>query len=192
VKPDAPSLTARGVAAARSLVARPSSPTGDPAADERLTQAIAGEILDGSHPRGDDHREFLDRIAVRTDFFDDAVVQAIEAGIRQVVILGAGYDGRALRFRTPGVRFFEVDHPATQRDKQDRLAAVGAVASDVTFVAFDFTDDGLADALTAAGHDQRQPCLLTAEGLLRYLPERSFRELLRILAAGALRAVCSR
>jgi methyltransferase (TIGR00027 family) len=185
VHANGPSLTARGVAAARWLVVRPSSPTGDPAADERLTEAIAGEILDVSHPHRDDHQEFLGRIAVRTHFFDDAVVRAIDAGTRQIVILGAGYDGRALRFRTPGVRFFEVDHPATQRDKRARLVAVGASTADVTFVAFDFTEDGFADALAAAGHDRGQRSLLIGEGLLRYLPERWYRELLRVLATRA-------
>jgi O-methyltransferase involved in polyketide biosynthesis len=62
------------------------------------------------------------------------VVDAIDRGVKQVVILGAGYDGRALRFRTPGVRFFEVDHPATQIDKLRRLAALGVSVAGISFV----------------------------------------------------------
>ena len=65
-------------------------------------------------------------LIARTRFFDDRVLAALSAGIRQVVILGAGYDDRALRFRSPGVRFFELDHPATQADKARRLRAMKA------------------------------------------------------------------
>jgi hypothetical protein len=65
-------------------------------------------------------------IIARTRFFDGRVLAAISAGTGQVVILGAGYDDRALRFRSPGVRFFELDHPATQADKARRLRALRA------------------------------------------------------------------
>jgi len=64
-------------------------------------------------------------IAARTRFVDAEVTGAIEAGLRQVVTCGAGYDDRALRFRTSGVRFFELDHPATQADKARLLRALG-------------------------------------------------------------------
>src|SRR5690349_4299426 len=116
-------MTARGVALARSLLERPSWPTGDADAEQRLATALA-EGYDrraGRRSAGN----FLEWITARTKFFDDAVVRALEHGVQQVVLLGAGYDGRSLRFRTPGVRFFEVDHPATQADKQRRLTDVG-------------------------------------------------------------------
>ena len=67
-------------------------------------------------------------LAARTRFFDERVLEAISDGIGQVVILGAGYDDRALRFRSPGVRFFELDHPATQADKARRLRVIKAGA----------------------------------------------------------------
>jgi methyltransferase (TIGR00027 family) len=119
---------------------------------------------------------------LRTRFFDEAVVRALDDGVRQIVILGAGYDARALRFRTPGVRFFEVDHPATQADKRARLGQVDASLVGITFVAADFTDAGLAAALAAAGHDPAQPTQFLCEGVLRYLPEQWFHELLRVPA----------
>jgi methyltransferase (TIGR00027 family) len=122
---------------------------------------------------------------VRTQFFDNAVLDAISARIPQVVILGAGYDGRALRFRTPGVRFFEVDHPATQRDKRERLVAVGAPVEDIAFVAADFTRRGLATALQIGGHDRSQASLFVCEGVLRYLPAEWARALLRTAADAA-------
>jgi hypothetical protein len=64
------------------------------------------------------------------------VVAAIDRGVRQVVVGAAGYDGRAFRYAKPGARWFEVDHPATQRDK---LARLGLDASHVRFIEADCT-----------------------------------------------------
>jgi methyltransferase (TIGR00027 family) len=179
VRADGPSLTALGVAIARSVLERPATPTGDPEAEARLAASLgAGAVDAGSRPRG----EFFDYIAVRTRFFDEAVLRAIAEGVRQIVILGAGYDARALRFRTPGVTFYEVDYPATQADKQERLAATGASIDGIVFVAADFTEPGLPIALAAAGHDRLERSLFMCEGVLRYLPEFWFRELLRAAA----------
>src|SRR5262249_21227801 len=162
---DAPSLTARGVALARASFERPSSPTGDPAAETRLAESLAEGIdIDALHERRQEARArrgdgFLRFLVLRTRFFDDAVVGAIDHGVQQIVVLGAGYDARALRFHTPGVRFFEVDHPATQADKRARLEHVGASLDGITFVAADFTEPGLAEALATAGHDPSRPTL---------------------------------
>ena len=108
-------------------------------------------------------------IPPRTRFFDGQVLAAISAGIPQVVICGAGYDDRALRFRSPGVRFFELDHPATQADKARRLRDMGADLRGVALAAADFRDDDVAAVLAAAGHDASQPTLFLCEGLLIYL-----------------------
>ena len=183
MRADSPSLTARGVLLARARLDRPSSPTGDPDAEVRLAAALAGEVIapDTGRRRGG-RGDLIGYIHVRTRFFDDAIVRAIDNGIEQIVILGAGYDCRALRFRTPGVHFFEVDHPATQQDKRERLAAIGASTEGVTFVAADFTRPGLAATLAAAGHDESRRSQFLCEGVLRYLPEEWFRELLRVAA----------
>jgi methyltransferase (TIGR00027 family) len=109
-------------------------------------------------------------IAVRTEFFDSGLLQACERGVGQVVIVGAGYDGRSLRFRQPGVTFYEIDHPATQADKRARLAEVAAHMEDVRFVAADFRQDSVVEALTTAGHDRRAATHFMAEGLTSYLP----------------------
>ena len=124
-------------------------------------------------------------ITARTTFFDDAVLRAIAASRRQVVILGAGYDARACRFRTPGVRFFEVDHPATQGDKRRRYDALGIATDDITFVTADFIEDDVDAALETGGHRGDQPTTFLLEGVLRYLPEPSFRGLLTTIAGRA-------
>jgi methyltransferase (TIGR00027 family) len=120
-------------------------------------------------------------LAARTMFFDEAVREAIRDGIRQVVIVGAGYDARAWRLQEPGVRFFEIDHPATQRDKQRRAPARG----DVTYVAADLRDDGVATRLHDAGMSADQPSIFIAEGLTMYLTARETERMFAELAAVA-------
>src|SRR4029077_10258151 len=151
VRADEPSLTARGVALARARLERSASPTGDPESDVALATSLAEGVerpVDLAERERRALRRFLSFMEARTLFFDDAVVGAIDRGVNQVVILGAGYDGRALRFRTPAVRFFEVDHPATQADKRRRLDALDIATTGITFVDGDFTEPRL---------DQRPP-----------------------------------
>jgi methyltransferase (TIGR00027 family) len=121
----------------------------------------------------------------RTRWFDGVTLRLLDAGIRQVVIVAAGYDCRALRFRTPGVRFVELDHPATQADKRRILAELGADTSDVAYASADFTVDDVGAALAAAGHDPSAPTLFLVEGLLVYLDEEVIASLLRALRAVA-------
>jgi methyltransferase (TIGR00027 family) len=104
---------------------------------------------------------------VRTVAIDDAVR---EVASRQVVILGAGFDGRAWRMpELRDVTVFEVDHPDSQREKRARAAALAPVARDVRFVPVDFARDGLDAALAAAGHDPAQPTTWIWEGVVMYL-----------------------
>jgi methyltransferase (TIGR00027 family) len=124
-------------------------------------------------------------IATRTEFFDTCLLQACELGCQQVVTVGAGYDGRSLRFRRPGVTFYEVDHPTTQADKLARLGKVAASAEDVRFVAVDIRRDSVIEALTMAGHDRRAATHFMCEGLTSYLPVVLLSNLLRSLASRA-------
>jgi methyltransferase (TIGR00027 family) len=104
-------------------------------------------------------------LAARTMYFDEAIRKAIEDGTRQIVILGAGYDARAWRLRQPGVQFFEVDHPATQREKRQRAPAGGEVA----YVPADLARDDVARQLRAAGLRKDESSIVIAEGLTMYL-----------------------
>jgi methyltransferase (TIGR00027 family) len=123
-------------------------------------------------------------LRTRTRFFDDAVLDAIARGVPQIVILGAGYDDRALRFRSPGTRFTEVDHPATQIDKRARLDALAALDL-VTLAPGDFTNDGIGAVLDGAGHDPGRASLFICEGLLVYLDQATIVRLLTGLRARA-------
>jgi methyltransferase (TIGR00027 family) len=188
-----PSFTAVGVALARSALDRPATPTGDPGAEAALVQSLLADVPPDVRDDGRRRAErlapngFIAFLVARTTFFDDAVLRAIDRGADQVVIVGAGYDLRSARFRSPGVRFFEVDHPATQRDKRQRLQRLDVATDDITFVEADFTKPGLTDALLAAGHRRDRPSLFVLEGVLRYLPPEWFRGLLAAIAECAIR-----
>nr|WP_228122348.1 class I SAM-dependent methyltransferase [Saccharothrix syringae] len=107
-------------------------------------------------------------VAARPLGHDDAVRRALDDGVRQVVV--AGYDSRAWRLARPGVRFFEVDHPATQADKRRRAPAGGP-----RYVPVDLAADPLDRAL-------REAVLFVVEGLTPYLTEPRVRALLTALA----------
>jgi methyltransferase (TIGR00027 family) len=172
VRETKPSFTARRVAVTRASLVRPEVPTGDADAEVRLYRSLGGFPV----RLGD--RQLRRHLAVRTAFFDRETLDALRAGIRQVVLVGAGYDGRALRFASPEVRWFEVDHPATQADKRARLAEIGAPSGQTAFVAVDLVHDDVVGALRAAGHDSTRPSLFVVEGLLGYLPRPVTSELL--------------
>ena len=157
-----PSVTARRVAAHRLGFARVATDYGDPAADEALSADVAaGQVVPANRMH--------DYLAARTSFFDRTVVGAIDRGVQQVVVGAAGYDGRAFRYAKPGVRWFEVDHPATQRDKLERLERLGITSPHVRFAEADFTRDPVAGRLRAAGLDTGAPSLFLLEGVAVYL-----------------------
>jgi methyltransferase (TIGR00027 family) len=166
-----PSQTARRVAAHRLSFTRPAPDYGDPRAEDALAADVADGLTaaDAGGGVAKAASRMRDYLAARTAFFDRAVLDAIEAGTRQIVVGAAGYDGRALRYAKPGVRWFEVDHPATQRDKLARLARLGIDAGHVTFIAADFTEDDTARLLTQAGLDSAAPSLFLVEGVAVYL-----------------------
>ena len=180
------SHTARNVAARRLEFARIETAYGDPTADDALTSDVA----DGLRPEPSRMHEYL---RARTSFFDRVVVTALDRGMPQVVIGGAGYDGRAFRYAKPGVRWFEVDHPATQADKRARIARLGLDAAHIAFVTADFTADPVADALREAGIDQARPALFLFEGVAVYLDrpviERVLAEFRAVTVPGAALAI---
>ena len=168
------SVTAQRVAAHRLTFDRVPAPYGDPAADV----ALARDVAAAAAPEPGPMREYL---RARTRFFDGAVTDAVGRGCPQVVIGAAGYDGRALRYAKPGVLWFEVDHPATQRDKLSRLARLGIDGGHIRFVAADFTTDPVADLLVSAGLDPHRPALFLLEGVAVYLDRAVLQALLQHL-----------
>jgi methyltransferase (TIGR00027 family) len=186
VKDGIASYTARSVAAHRLGFERVPADYGDPDADLTLARDVAGGLVPAQSRMGD-------YIRARTAFFDRVVVGALDAGMSQVVVGAAGYDGRSLRYARPDVRWFEVDHPATQGDKLERLARLGIDAGHVRFVAADFTTDPVAGRLLEAGLDPRRPALFLFEGIAVYLEDSVTESVLtqfrQVTVAGSLLAI---
>jgi methyltransferase (TIGR00027 family) len=114
-------------------------------------------------------------IAVRTRFAEDALAAALARGVTQIVVLGAGLDTYAYRNRlADSLRIFEVDHPATQAWKRQRLAdAAIAIPDSLTFAPVDFERESLAQGLAAAGFDSAQRSFFTWLGVTPYLTEQA-------------------
>jgi len=141
-----------------------------------------GEAL--SH-RWDEHSPSMVLwMALRTRYIDDCVTRALDRGVRQVVVLGAGLDTRAARLGRAGVRFFEVDQPASQVDKRQRLSRFDRYPMDAaTFVPCDFERDDFVQLLEAGGLDRGAPACFVWEGVIYYLAEEAARSTLQRLAS---------
>jgi len=128
--------------------------------------------------------------AVRTHFFDAYFADAVQSGIRQVVILASGLDSRAYRLEWPaGTTLYEIDQPKVLAYKEQTLAANDVTpAVERRTVAIDLRQDWPA-ALTAAGFDPTSPTAWLAEGLLMYLPadgqDRLFDQITALSAPGS-------
>lgn len=114
--------------------------------------------------------EFL---IARERYIDDCLAERLADGIEQLVILGAGFDARAYRFKAlqrGGVRIFEVDHPATQAAKVEKLKTIfGKAPEHVTYVGVDFNTEALGVRLAACGYDEGRKSLFIWQGVTQYL-----------------------
>jgi methyltransferase (TIGR00027 family) len=139
------------------------------------TQAKADGRVSGSF------RAFM---AVRSRYSEDELANAFARGVRQYVVLGAGLDTFAWRNSWPELRVFEVDFPATQHWKRQRLANVGMdVPSSLTFAPVDFETQTLADGLRAAGFRTDQPAYFSWLGVTMYLTSEAFESTVGFIGA---------
>lgn len=134
---------------------------------ERAAEIQADPKRLGGRTFGSRLRAFL---AVRSRVAEDALAEAVARGVRRCVILGAGLDTFAYRNPYPDVRVVEVDHPATQAWKRERLAAADiAVPEGMTFAPVDFASESLTAALRKVGVDTDQPAFFSWLGVTPYL-----------------------
>lgn len=121
----------------------------------------------------------------RTCWIDDQLRDSLRNGVKQVVILGAGYDCRG--YRIPGInqtRVFELDHPSTLTLKMQNLTnKLGTLPAHVTFVPIDFDVQDLSTELKAAGFDQTVPTFFLWEGVMHYLTADAVDATLRAISA---------
>ena len=178
-----PSSTARGAAAYRAV-----HQTHEGAAIFR--DPFAEKILDA------DTRAALDEIAAdpsrlgirlfivsRSRFSEEALAASVARGTRQVVVLGAGLDTFSLRNPFPDVRVFEIDFPATQAWKRERLREAGLSApATLTFAPVDFERESLADGLARAGFRSDRPAFFQWLGVSMYLTRETVSSTLDFIA----------
>ena len=181
-----PSRTALRVATRRAAHQLFDSPKvlDDPLAVRIIGREIAGSlsrIADRLSPSARYMRAFM---AVRARFAEDELAHAVRRGVSQFVILGAGLDTFAYRNPFPNVRVFEVDHPATQEWKRQRLHAESiAIPESVTYAAVDFNTQTLADGLRAANFQSDSPAFFSWLGVTMYLDDQTVLDTLRLIHA---------
>jgi methyltransferase (TIGR00027 family) len=123
----------------------------------------------------------------RTRLIDEVWSQALHDGIRQIVILGAGFDCRAYRMpESRSATVFEADHPTTLAAKLQGLnQAIPVIPANVRFVEIDFNRQSLPEVLAEAGFDASLPALFVWEGVTNYLTPDAVDSMLRYLGSRA-------
>lgn len=123
----------------------------------------------------------------RARYLDDAVQDALQQGVRQVVILGAGLDTRA--YRLPGierVRVFEVDLLSVQKNKKDKIAKYfGRLPQHVTYIPIDFDKQNLETVFAGTAFDPTHPAVFVWEGVTQYITEEAVRNTLAFVGQSA-------
>lgn len=191
-----PSQTALHVAGSRAAHLRYDPPPH--LLEDTLAEALLGplaEELIASY--SDDRASWLLRenrlfIPFRARYAEDRLADAFRAGVRQLVVLGAGLDSYA--FRRPedqaALRVYEVDHPDTQAWKSARIAELGwALPAGFHFVPCDFEKTSASRALRDSGFETDEPALVTWLGVTYYLEPETTRsalvDLRDVLAPGS-------
>lgn len=190
--PAQPSRTALGVAlrrAAHRIFDAPPLVLDDPFA-VRILGPHAEELNRTPNPAPDrkarPHSLALRAFVVaRSRYAEDTLALAVQNGVVQYVLLGAGLDTFALRNPHRSLRVFEVDHPATQQWKRDLLRAAD-LPETATFVPVDFETQSLAAQLHLVGHDPTQPTVFAWLGVVPYLTLEAFHATITFIAAQPL------
>lgn len=125
-------------------------------------------------------------VLIRSRYAEDRLQMAVKRGITQYVSLGAGFD--TFPYRQPAwartLRLFEVDQPASQAAKRERLAHSGiSIPPNVEFVPIDFEKTSLADGLSASSFDATRPTFVSWLGVTMYLTQQAIDAVLRYVAS---------
>jgi methyltransferase (TIGR00027 family) len=145
----------------------------------RIVQKIGKGFLERSAPG------FYWYFQVRTKHLDAILGKAINTGIEQLVILGAGYDSRPYRFKEKlnGIRVFEVDFPGTLSSKKQKLIKIySSLPNHVKYIPIDFNSQSIKDVLFENGYEADKKTFFIWEGVSYYLPNKSFDAVLEFVA----------
>jgi len=181
-----PSHTARGAAALRAIHQKLEGGAifRDPFAERMLDDETRASL---DHMAADPSlRSMRLFIAARSRFSENSTEDGVARGVRQIVVLGAGLDTFSLRnpHAGLGVRVFEVDYPATQAWKRERLRQAGvAIPGSLCFAPVDFERQSLAEGLAAAGFAADRPAFFQWLGVVPYLTRAAIALTLNFIAA---------
>ncbi len=125
-------------------------------------------------------------VILRSRFAEERMAQAVRRGVRQCVILGAGFDTFA--YRQPdwarSLRIYEVDHRATQEDKRQRLRSADIpIPANLEFVTIDFESVSLREGLQASTLNFSEPAFFSCLGVLLYLTREAAEAVFQLVAA---------
>lgn len=123
-------------------------------------------------------------LRVRVRYFDDFVKKSVDDGLKQLIILGAGYDTRAYRMDgLEKVKVFEVDQPDTQHFKKQKIREIfGSLPDHVIYVPVDLETRTLGQSLSRKGYNSSKKTLFVLEGLIQYLSPGSVDETFSFIA----------
>ena len=162
--------------------------------DPHAIRFISQAVLDFAAHNPEKYKAFVARnerlvpgasnsIVARVRYFDDVVKSSINEGLEQLVILGAGYDTRAYRIEgLSKIKVFEVDHPATQSIKIEKIKEIFSSLHDhVTYVPTDLEVDKFGQRLLESGYNKSLKTLFIMEGILMYLSPEIVEEILSFI-----------
>jgi methyltransferase (TIGR00027 family) len=158
----------------------------DPAALTLLGKNACRQIKNSKiHHQTIEARALRTHVVLRSRFAEDRLAEAVNRGIKQYVILGAGFDTFAYRQPTwaETLKIFEVDQPATQAQKRLRLEHAGIkLPPNLSFAGIDFEHESLRDGLLRNGVSLEEPSFFSWLGVTMYLNENAIDTVLRTIA----------
>lgn len=124
-----------------------------------------------SHPFA---KQWRAGFVLRARYAEDALAEAVQRGVRQYLLLGAGLDTFA--YRQPpwasSLRIYEIDHPSTQGSKKEKLKSANIVIpANLRFVPINFEQASIAEALRVTDFSFDRPALCSCTGVIQYLTQ---------------------
>ncbi len=160
-------------------------PVALPLLGAHAAETIRGALARHQSPEG---KALRAHVVLRARFTEDRLEDAVAKGVVRYILIGAGFDSFALRQPSwaRALEIVEVDHPATQSAKRERIAKSGlSEPENLTFAPVDFEREELGEALVRCGTDRGEPAFFSWLGVTMYLEEAAIDATLRTIAAFA-------
>ena len=123
-------------------------------------------------------------VIARTKYIDNIFKESIENGIEQILLFGAGFDTRAIRFAGKNIKtkIFELDTLYTQTAKINQFKKRGiSIPENTILISIDFNVDSVSEKLESNGFKRNKTTLFIMEGIIQYLNKEAVDELFKLL-----------